>query len=157
MVFVYFTAGETLGDGEIRRQCLRIPEVMTAVREAQREHDLDLMSCLGTDDEYRKMNDFQRRELTALVQKGLFERFCRFRIPYADIIRRSNYRAAAAVAKEFNWLLRSGDPITVYVIGPALDEVPALVANPKAEWIDIIDHDPQLAWFWGGIKKAANA
>lgn len=157
MNVIYFASGDALKDGEIRRQCLRIPEVLTVVQLAQKEHDLDLMSCLSLDEEYRKLNEFQAREFRDLVQQGLFERFCRLRVPYADTIRRSQYRSVAGAVKEFKWMLRTGEPTTIYVIGPGMDEVPRLVSAPNASWIDVIDNDPQLAWFWGELKKAANA
>lgn len=157
MNLIYFTAGDGLADGELRRQTLRISEVLAAIKSAQADHDLDLMSCASLDDEFRKLTVFQRRELTELIQQGLFERFCRLRIPYADTIRRSNYGSLAAVAKELKWVLRSGEPASIYVIGPGVDEVPHLVRAPNAKFIDTIQHDPALSWFWGELKKAANA
>lgn len=157
MNIVYFTGGEVLNDGEIRRQCLRIPEVLTAVQGLQKAHDLDLMSCLSLDDEFRKMNEFQQKHMRDLIQQGIFERFCRLRIPYAEIFYRSQYRSAAAVAKEIKWLLRTGERMDVYVVGPGLDEVPHLVAEPKAKWVEVIENDPRLDWFWGELRKASNA
>lgn len=157
MNVIYFTLGQSLLDGEIRRQVLRIPEVSAALQQAQPSHDVDLMSCLLLDEEYRKVSVETKSALTDLVQQGLFERFCRARIPYADIIRRSTYRGPAAAAKEFKWLLRTGDPLTIYVIGPGLDEVPMLVKDHRAEFIDVIDRDPELQWFWAELKKVAHA
>lgn len=157
MVVIYFTAGQSLLDGDIRRQVLRIPEVLRTLQEAQPNHDVDLLSCLTLDDEYRKLSVATKDALTDLVQQGLFERFCRARVPYSDIVRRSTYRGPAAVAKEFRWLLSTGEPLKIYVIGPGLDEVPMLVKDHRAEFIDVIDRDPELQWFWAELKKVANA
>lgn len=157
MTIVYFADGEVLDDGEIRRQCLRIPEVQTAVNKLQKAHDLDLVSVITLDDEFRKLNEFQQKHMKDLIQQGIFERFCRLRLPYSEIFYRSQFRSAAAVVKEIKFLLRGGEPCDIYVVGPGMDEVPQMVNEPHARWIDVIDNDPQLQWFWGELRKAANA
>lgn len=158
MNLIYFTSGSGLFDGDVRRQCLRIAEVLSAVQGAQAAHkDWDLMSSLMLDEEFDKLDETRRRELTRLVQWGLFEKFCRHRIPYADMFYRVNYASPTLVAKEFRWLLRTGDPLTIYVVGPGLDEVPLILKDHRAEFIETIDFDDSLQWFWSGLKKVANA
>ncbi|MBX2989285.1 MAG: hypothetical protein KF802_15460 [Bdellovibrionaceae bacterium] len=158
MNLIYFTNGAGLADGEIRRQCARIPEVLASLQDAQASHPTwDILNTFLLDEEFARADGDQRRDLVRWTQWGLFERFCRQRIVYAEIFYRVNYASPLLVAKEFRWLLRTGEPVKIYVIGPGLDEVPMLLRDARAEFIEAIDADPSLAWFWSGLKKVANA
>jgi hypothetical protein len=161
MNLLYFTSGHSLQDGEIRRQLLRIPEVLQVLRMAQAKHESwDLIASLLLDEEYARLSLEQREELIQIVQHALFERFTKTRIPFADLIRRSTFVSPAAVAREFAWRLEKEPTLarlTVYVIGPGLDEVPMLLKDPRVEFIDLIDDDPALQWFWPELTRAADA
>lgn len=159
MNLIYFTDGGSLLDGDVRRQALRIPEVLSAVRAEQPSvnSDGDLMSQVLLDDLFAKLCPVRKTWLCGVIQNAIFQRFCATRTTYTEMIRRKEFRSAAAVAKEINWQARSGEPVTVYVIGPGLDEVPLLVKSPKIEFVDVIDQDPGLQWFWPALQKVANA
>lgn len=157
MNVIYYTAGSALADGEIRRQCLRIPEVLAILQEAQRGRKSDLISCLALEDEWRKLSTADRAELISVVQQGLFARFCQAQIPHGEVIRRSDYQGPMFVAKELRWMLASAGSISVHVIGPGLDEVPMVLKDHRVEFIDVIENDPALHWFWSEIKRIAHA
>lgn len=154
MNLVYFTSGVGLQDAEIRRQVLRIPEVLTHLRKSPPEGESwDYLGSLLLEDEYQKLCPVQKRHLINLVQQGLFERFMRTRQPYTEIFRRASFARAQDVVREFQWLLRGGESLRIFVIGPGLDEVPMLLRHPRAEFIDVIDQDPQLQWFWSELSR----
>lgn len=159
MNLIYFTDGKSLNDGDVRRQALRIPEVLTAIRAEQPSDSAsgDVLSEMLLDDQFNKLCPVRRTQLCRVVQNAIFERFCRTRTPYTEMIFRRDFRSASAVAKELNWQARTGEPVVVYVIGPGLDEVPLMAKNPKIEFVDVIDADPGLQWFWPALQKAANA
>ncbi len=154
MNLVYFTSGEGLQDVEIRRQVLRIPEVLSHLRKFSNEDEgWDYLGSLLLEEEFVKLCPVRRRHLTNLVQQGLFERFNRARQPYEEMIRRVCFTSAEDVLRQFQWYLRTDEALRVFVIGPGLDEVAFHLRNTRAEFIDMIDHDPQLQWFWSEIRE----
>lgn len=159
MNLVYFTSGHGVLDGDIRRQVLRIPEVLGHLNKAPSStgDSWDVWPSLLLDEEFAKLEVSRRVYLINLIQQGLFERFCRLRVPYVELLRRASYVSPQAVANEMNLILGPHAEGTVYVIGPGLDEVPLLVRQPRVEFVDIIDQDPALHWFWPELRRVAQA
>lgn len=156
MNIIYFTAGDTLLDGELRRQSLRIPEVLISVNQSPLKKEVDLLVSLLLDEEFKKLTKLQVNIFIQAAQEGLFERFCRARVPYAEIIRRRDHRDAAGAAHEILAHATVGEKTKVYVIGPGMDDVTQRLRGKSFEVIDVIANDPLLDWFWPEIKKAAS-
>lgn len=158
MNFVYFTNGSSLLDHETRRQSLRIAEVLSSLQSAQKSHpNWDVMSSVILEEEFRRLTDDQKKEIRNLIQWGLFERFRRSGISYTEVIHRDHFATTSALVKQFAWLLKSDQPTTVFVVGPGVDEIPMILKNPQVKFVDIVERDPTLSWFWSSLSQVANA
>lgn len=157
MNVVYITSGQILNDGSVRRQALRVPEVLAALQEVQVNYRIDLLATCLLDDEFRRLGKPIKAELIAILQRGLFQRFLKFQIPYLQMISRHDFQSLAAVAKELRWIAHTNSIQNVYVVGPGLDEVPLLIPDRQLRFIDTVAFDAELDWFWSELAKAANA
>lgn len=157
MELVYQTAGESLFDEEIRQACLRIPEVLTAVQVAQKDREWDLLATMSLTEQFAKLASAQKAELVGIVQSGLFARFQKSFPRLQEVVSRASFGSAPAVVNELRWRMRAAESVTIYVVGPGLDEIPRLLGERRVRFIDVIDQDPMLDWFWPNLKRAANA
>lgn len=158
MNIVYFTAAESLADGDLRRQCIRIPEVLSRISRSQEEHlGWDLVGSLVLDDVHAKLSGEKQRILHEIVQHGIFERWMKERIPYAERLRRFDFRTSKAVVRELQRLKGEDRDISVFVIGPGYDEVCSQLMRKGFTFFDVIAQDPALSWFWPEMKKALQA
>ena len=155
MNVVYFTNGETLFDHELRRQCLRIPEVLQSINQSPLKEQIDWPSSLLLDDEFRKLEAPVQQRVIQYIQQGLFDRFCQSNVPYADILRRPPKGTAQEVIQTLQAFISAQSSLCVYVIGPGLDEVSIRLKSPKLRWIDVIENDPLLSWFWPPLAKTS--
>lgn len=157
MNVVYFTAGETVLDHDIRRQCLRIPEVLHALNSSSLKNEIDLMPSLLLDEEFSKLGQVLQMQVVQHVQNGLFERFLRARLAYQEIYRRRDKGGADFVLNALLGHAKEDFLVQVFVVGPGLDELSLRTKNHKnIKWIDVIAQDPLLEWFWAPLSKAAN-
>lgn len=115
------------------------------------------MSSVILEEEFRRLSDERKKELRNLIQWGLFERFRKTGIEYTEVIHRDHFATTAALINHFAWLLKRDEAATIFVVGPGIDELPMILKNPRVEFVDVIEHDPTLNWFWPSLSKAANA
>ncbi|MGZ3775126.1 MAG: hypothetical protein ACXVCY_12445 [Pseudobdellovibrionaceae bacterium] len=183
MRILYFTDGAGIDLQGIRQSVLRIPEVLTSLRQGQEQaRYVDLMQVmLLPDDEFRLVSAVLRTFLINLVQRGLHQRWIN-RDHRADIIlRRINYRSFSEVKNEVLNYIRSKvdrqkvatkdlhllhffSHIEITIIGPGYDEIEiwlrrdiSIHQNIQVLIKDVIASDPQLDWFWPQVKEAFSA
>lgn len=154
MNVLYFTAAEALADGDLRRQCIRIPEVLSRISRSQQEHPgWDLVGSLVLDEVHSALPPEKKRLLHEIVQHGIFERWMKERIPYGERLRRFDFRDSSAVVREFLRLKGEDRDLTIFVVGPGLDDVCFQLMRKGFSFSDVIARDPQLTWFWEEMKR----
>lgn len=180
MRILYFTDGAGIGLGEIRSSLLRVPEVLTSIRQAQEQvRYVDLLTVMNMDEEdFSKIAAGLRSLLINACQRGLHQRWVNRGFEADLILRRIHYRNSQdlkdqlhqflrkktedfAVAAEKLHLLHFLNSVEVTIIGPGYDELEMFIRREVASRQDIkvlvkdvIDSDPALAWFWPQV--AAN-
>ncbi len=180
MRILYFTDGAGIDLSGIRGSVLRIPEVLTSLRQGQEQAKyVDLMVLMSMDDdEFRKVPSVLRNFLINLVQRGLHQRWINRGHEVDLILRRINYPNFAAVKAEIYKFIRtkthgrsiqSADlrlihflsHVEISMIGPGYDEVETWLRRDissrqdiKILIKDVIECDPQLAWFWPQVKES---
>ena len=156
---VYFTSEAWIDDGELRRQVIRIPEVMARIRKLEKSQgDKDWLSVFIIDEEFQKLSRSEKIYLSNLAQQALFERAqSKLQIQVEEVIRRSQFENIQQTLDVFVQKQFDIDETRkqVLVVGPAADEVMFLLrGNKKFEFIDLVDQDPCLSWFWPKLEKA---
>lgn len=163
MNIVYFTLGDSIQDIEVRAQLLRVPEVLSDLRQAQHLiPNVDLMSVMSSQDMFSKLpKDFQRK-LAQLLQEGLFKRW-KFNamVKYDMVIERRRYENPKDWHTSLKTVMQKAPEIHMYVVGPGFDELEydigkiKLRTPPQVYLHEIISEDPQLDWFWPTIMLDA--
>jgi hypothetical protein len=167
MKLLYFTLGNSILDEQIRRQLVRIPEVLSELRKMKiqsKSHGYDaVMAFLG-------LNDIQNSERKGdikgsfedwvqVVQRGLFLRLRKTGFKYSGLIKRGRLNSQLSVESTLLPLLQSKNFIEIYVVGPGFDDLKMVIADIQkkyrlqceVEFIDIIHEDKKLHWFWSEI------
>jgi hypothetical protein len=159
MNVVYFTLGDSIQDIEIRAQLLRIPEVLSDLRQAQNVlPNVDLMSVMGSQDMFMKLPKEFQRKLAQLLQEALFKRW-KFTamVKYDLILERRKYETPKEWLATLKVLMQKSPEIHIYVLGPGFDELEYEVSKikvknaPQIYLHEVISEDPQLEWFWPSI------
>ncbi len=165
MKLLYFTLGASLLDEQVRRQLVRIPEVLSEIRKVKLQSKLHgndpVMAFLG-------LNDLKNRNLkgsfedwVAVVQKGLFARLRKSGFKYSGLFKRARLQTVPSLESVFVPLLQSKSAIEIYVVGPGFDDLKAQIdriqknfsLNCDVVFIDVISQDSKLRWFWSEILE----
>jgi hypothetical protein len=162
MNVVYFTLGESIRDIEVRTQLLRVPEVLSDLRQAQNAiPNMDLISIMGSQELFEKVpGDFQLK-LAQLLQEALFKRWKLLGIRYDIIIERRKLTDSVAWRKSLKELLCNSAEFHLYVFGPGFDDFEYEVSKlkfkipPQIFLHEVISEDPMLDWFWPNIMQGA--
>ncbi len=154
---IYFTDGALIDDLHIRKSLLRIPEIITCLRENQKEFlNCDLFIAMMDQDVFNLLNYHQKSYLKVLLQQSLFRRWQVQGIEPDLIIRRRDFddfsHVAATILK-----LSSIETLKIVTVGPGFDELePFLRLQLKLTSFplhDMIHQDPNLNWFWSDVKN----
>lgn len=157
MTVIYFTDGALIDDSFIRRSLLRIPEVITALKQAQSEFiDCDVFLAMNDQDVFCTLNFHQKTHLKNLIQNSLFQRWMKLDIEPDLILRRNDYSDFSELRELFK-KLATIEELHVVTVGPGFDELEPylriqmkLTSNPIS---DVISTDPRLNWFWKDVKS----
>jgi hypothetical protein len=163
MKLLYFTLGTSLLDEQVRRQLIRIPEVLSEIRKVKlqpkfRGQDA-VMAFLGLNDLSQPNLKGNLQDWVAVVQKGLFNRLRKSGLKYSGLFKRN--RMTSNLENIFVPLLQSKSKIEIYVIGPGFDDLKTQIDRIQKKFrlncdvvlIDVISQDPKLKWFWSGVTK----
>lgn len=167
MKLLYFTLGTSLLDEQVRRQLVRIPEVLSEIRKVKLQAKLQsqdpVMAFLG-------LNDFKNTNLkgsledwVAIVQKGLFHRLRKTGFQYSGPLKRVRLQTTLSLESVFVPLLQSKSLIEIHVIGPGFDDLKIQLESIQKRFqlhcevifIDVINEDKKLGWFWSEIGEPA--
>ncbi|MBS1970452.1 MAG: hypothetical protein JSU04_09090 [Bdellovibrionales bacterium] len=162
MNVVYFTLGDSIVDIEIRTQLLRVPEVLSDLRQAQDiAPEMDLISIMGSQELFMKMpRDFQLK-LAQLLQEALFKRWKLSQVKYDTIVERRKFSDSAVWRRSLKELLHQAPEFHMYVFGPGFDDLEYEIsklkfkAPPQIFLHEVISEDPMLDWFWPTIMQGA--
>jgi hypothetical protein len=179
MRILYFTDGAGIDLPGIRQSLVRIPEVLSSLRQGQQQaRYVDLMTVMNLDEEdFRQITPVLRNFLINLVQRGLHQRWVN-RGHRADLLlRRINFNGFCGIKAEIHEFIRSKSQglkvnpsnlhllhflkhVEITIIGPGYDEIETWLRRDistrgdiKVLIKDVIDSDPQLDWFWPQIKE----
>lgn len=162
MNVVYFTLGESIADLEVRTQLIRVPEVLSDLRQAQ---DLipgvDLVSMMGSQELFMRQSPEFRAKLAQLLQEALFKRWKLTQVKYDLIFERRKFPDVAAWRRAVKELLHQAPEFHVYVFGPGFDDLEYEIGKlkfktpPQIFLHEIISEDPMLDWFWPNIMQGA--
>lgn len=157
MTVIYFTDGALIDDAFVRRSLLRIPEVISALRKAEKEFiNCDVILAMNEQDVFLNLNFHQKTHIKNLIQSALFNRWMKLDIEPDLILRRLDYPVFSNLTDLFK-KLSTLEELHVVTIGPGFDELEQflrlqmkLTSNPIS---DVISTDPRLNWFWKDIKS----
>jgi L-rhamnose mutarotase len=157
MTVIYFTDGALIEDLHIRKSLLRIPEIITCLRENQKEFlNCDLFIAMMDQQVFNYFNYHQKIRLKTLLQQALFQRWLRQGVEPDLIVRRCDYADFSQLAATFA-KLSTIEPLKVLTIGPGFDDLEAFLRLQlklkSCPLYDIISQDPMLGWFWEDIKN----
>lgn len=162
MNVVYFTLGEAIADIEIRTQLLRVPEVLSDLRQAQGlVPEMDLISIMGSQELFEKMSKEFRLKLAQLLQEALFKRWKLSQVKCDVLVERRKHSDSAAWRLALKELLQRDKEFHFYVFGPGFDDLEYEVGklkfkNPPQVFLhEVISEDPMLDWFWPSIMQGA--
>lgn len=162
MNVVYFTLGESITDIEVRAQLLRVPEVMSDLRQAQdMVPNLDLISIMGSQELFMQQPKEFHLKLAQLLQEALFKRWKLSQVKYDTIIERRKYSDSNEWRKTLKELLHQSAEFHMYVFGPGFDDLEYEISklkfkNPPQIFLhEVISEDPMLDWFWPTIMQGA--
>lgn len=162
MNVAYFTLGESIADIEIRAQLLRVPEVMSDLRQAQDMiPKVDLISIMGSQELFLQQPKEFRLKLAQLLQEALFKRWKLSQIKYDIIVERRKYSDSNDWRRSLKEILHQSQEFHVYVFGPGFDDLEYEVSklkfkNPPQIFLhEVISEDPMLDWFWPTIMQGA--
>lgn len=157
MTVIYFTDGALIDDAFVRRSLLRIPEVISALRKAEKEFiNCDVILAMNEQDVFLNLNFHQKTHIKNLIQSALFQRWMKLDVEPDLILRRVDYPVFSNLTDLFK-KLSTIEELHVVTIGPGFDELEPflriqmkLTSNPIS---DVISTDPRLNWFWKDIKS----
>jgi len=162
MNVVYFTLGESIADIEIRTQLLRIPEVLSDLRQAQDIlKGVDLISIMGSQEIFLQQPKEFQLKLAQLMQEALFKRWKLSQVKYDVIIERRTLSDSKVWRASLKELLQKHPEFHIYVFGPGFDDLEYEVSklkfkNPPQIFLhEVISEDPMLDWFWPSIMQNA--
>ncbi|MFP5519214.1 MAG: hypothetical protein ACLGGX_04880 [Bdellovibrionia bacterium] len=179
MRILYFTDGSGIELQSIRDSLLRVPEVLTSLRQAQENvRYVDLMTVMSLDDvDFANIAAALRTLLINACQRGLHQRWVNRGYVADLILRRINFRHSADIKEalhsflrqktaEFNvassqvHLLHFLNSVEVTIIGPGFDELEMWLRREISSHHDIkvlikevIESDPALSWFWPQVSE----
>lgn len=179
MRILYFTDGAGIDLLSIRNSLLRVPEVLTSLRETQKNvRYVDLMTVMSLEEvEFKSIPQALRSLLINACQKGLHQRWVNRGHVSDMILRRINYRdfndlkadILGCLAQKLNnpsldmsrvQLIHFLKSVEITIIGPGYDEIEiwlrrevASTADLKLLVKDVIDSDPALDWFWPQVRE----
>lgn len=183
MRILYFTDGAGIELMGIRSSLLRVPEVLSSIRQAQENvRYVDLMTVMGLEDlEFARIPSALRTLLINVCQRGLHQRWVNRGFEADLILRRINYRDSNELKEALHSFLRkktedfviSPDKlhllhflksVEVTIIGPGYDEVEIWLRREissrqdiKVLIKDVIESDPALEWFWPQVKGSLSS
>lgn len=157
MTVIYFTDGSLIEDVYVRRSLLRIPDVIRALKKAEKEFiNVDLFLAMNEVEVYKQLNFHQKSRLKTVVQNALFQRWMKLDIEPDLIIRRTDYPVFSELTDLFK-KLATIESLHVVTVGPGFDELEVflrvqlkLTSNPIS---DVIYQDPRLNWFWKDVRS----
>lgn len=158
MKILYVTDGTHLfKDSELRTLCLRVPEVLGAIRELDRSLSRgDLLNEISVPASFEALSLSLREQVVSVIQNALQER-CLRQKKYDRILYRAQFTSDAEVAKEIRWSLKAAKQVKVDILGPGFDEVVGFLKNEKRiHFEDSLSQDPSLNWFWRDFKKVSS-
>lgn len=162
---MYFTLGTSLLDEQVRRQLVRIPEVLSEIRKVKLQAKLQsqdpVMAFLGLNDLKNTNLKGSLEDWVAVVQKGLFNRLRKTDFKYSGLFKRSRLNSHSSLESVFVPLLQSKSMIEIYVVGPGFDDLKTHIdriqksfhLNCEVVFVDIISQDSKLRWFWSEIVE----
>lgn len=159
---VYFTLGDSIADLEVRTQLLRIPEVLSDLRQARElVPEMDLVAMMGSEDAFKKMPEAFQKKLAQLLQEALFKRWKLQQIHYDVILERRKFPEAKAWRRALKELLHQAPEIHFYIFGPGYDELEFEISKirfrnpPQVTLHEMIAEDEMLEWFWPALVQNA--
>jgi len=162
MNVIYFTLGESIADIEVRAQLLRVPEVLSDLREAQNlAPEMDLISIMGSQELFMKMPRDFHLKLAQLLQEALFKRWKLSQIKCDTLVERRKFSDSKAWRMALKELLNKDQEFHMYVFGPGFDDLEYEIGKlkfkspPQIFLHEIISEDPMLDWFWPTIMQGA--
>lgn len=163
MNVVYFTLGDSIQDIEIRAQLLRIPEVLSDLRQAQHMlPKVDLLSVMSSQDMFSQLPGEFQAKLAQLIQESLFKRW-KFNamVKYDVVVERRRFDQIKDWHATLKVLMSKSPEIHVYVLGPGFDNLEYEIGKiklknaPQIYLHEVISEDPLLDWFWPTIMLDA--
>ena len=162
MNVVYFTLGESIADIEIRTQLLRIPEVLSDLRQAQDMiPGIDLLSMMGSQELFLQQPKEFRLKLAQLLQEALFKRWKLSQVKYDQIVERRKFSDSTTWRRALKEMLHQTPEFHIYVFGPGFDDLEYEISKlkfkkpPQIFLHEMISEDPMLDWFWPSIMQNA--
>lgn len=157
MTVIYFTDGALIDYVLVRRSLLRIPEVITELKQKQNEFlNIDLILAMNEQEVYDQLNFHQKKHLKKIIQNGLYQRWCKNNIEPDLVIKRTDYIRTDDLVGVFQ-RLSTLDALNIVTIGPGFDEIESLLRlqlKISTEPLkDVISYDPKLNWFWADLKS----
>ena len=158
MTVIYFTDGALIEDLHIRKSLLRIPEIISCLRENQKEFlNCDLFIAMMDQNVFNLLNYYQKQRLKTTLQQALYTRWLRQGVEPDLIIRRRDVDDFSQIASTFVKLSTLEETLKIVTIGPGFDELePFLRLQLKLKscpLFDMISQDPNLGWFWSDVKS----
>ncbi len=135
--FVYFADSRCLQREEVRRFCLRIPEVITELRRAQKEsnHE-DVFILLWSDEDFHNIDLQEQIFFFNVIQRGLFYRLKKVQSGHFVVLR---------TKEELQQILDSDmENKEVWLVGPLVDSAAILFMKSGGRLRNILEEDTQL-------------
>lgn len=157
MTVIYFTDGALIEDLHIRKSLLRIPEIISCLRENQKEFlNCDLFIAMMDQNVFNLLNYYQKQRLKVTLQQALYQRWLRQGVEPDLIIRRRDYEDFSQLASTFV-KLSTLETLKIVTIGPGFDELESFLRiqlkMKSCPLFDMISQDPNLGWFWSDVKS----
>lgn len=157
MTVIYFTDGALIDDVTVRRSLLRIPDILRALKKAEKEFiNIDLFLAMNEVDVFSLLNYHQKNHLKTIIQNALFHRWMKLDIEPDLILKRADYPIFSELTDIFK-KLSTLESLHVVTVGPGFDELEVflrvqlkLTSNPIT---DVINQDPRLSWFWKDVRS----
>lgn len=134
--YVYFADSRCLQREEVRRFCLRIPEVISELKRAQKEslYD-DIFILLWNDEAFQNLDLQEQIFLFNVIQRGLFYRLKKAKPGSAVVLRTKD---------ELLQVLESDNEKKVWIIGPLIDSAALTFMKNGGCIHNILEEDAQL-------------
>lgn len=165
MRLLYFTLGTSILDEQVRRQLVRIPEVLSELRKVKLQPKLQnqdpVMAFLGLNDLKNVSVRGSLQDWVSIVQKALFQRLRKTGFKYSGLLKRAKLNQGLSLESVLVPLLQSKSMIEIYVVGPGFDDLKTHIdriqksfkLNCDVVYIDVISQDSKLHWFWDEIVE----